>query len=128
VLAHESRRPRSWLIFDVSQKIMTSAEFVANVASEKKQLLATYFNPASGAAVAKQIEALRLTAAQKKELKCIMDGALTDAFYTFILALDGAASLGGKQRSFELRDEDGSVITGDLEGPAWELFHGEDSK
>lgn len=107
---------------------MTSAKFVACVAKEKEALLASYLNSDSGAAVAKDIEGLRLTPAQKKEMKKILDGALTDAFYTMLLALDGATSLGGKQRNFELRDEDGTVLSGDLEGPAWEQFHGKAAK
>jgi hypothetical protein len=107
---------------------MTSAEFVACVAKEKEALLASYLSAESGAAVANDIRGLQLTSAQKEKMKKILDGALTDAFFTMLLALDGAASLGGKQRMYELRDEDGTVVTGDLEGPAWEQFHGETRK
>ena len=47
-----------------------------------------------------------------------------DVFYTFLLALDGAASLGGEQVLYKLYDEDGSELTGELEGLAWERLHG----
>jgi hypothetical protein len=107
---------------------MTPTEFVACVAKEKDALLASYLGDESGAAVAKKIEGLRLTTAQREKMKEILDTALTDAFYTVLLALDGAASLGGKQRRFQLRDEDGTVLSGDLEGPAWEQFHGKPAK
>src|SRR6476620_7701319 len=107
---------------------MTSVEFVACVAKEKEALLASYLSSESDAAVAKDIEGLRLAHPQKEKMKKILDGALTDAFYTMLLALDGAASLGGQQRAFELRDDEGTVLTGDLEGPAWEQFHGKTSK
>jgi hypothetical protein len=107
---------------------MNSAEFVACVAKEKEALLATYLDAGSGAAVAKDIESLRLTTAQREAMKKILDGALTDAFYTLLLALDGAATLDGKQRRFELRVEDGALLTGDLESPAWQAFHGKTSK
>ena len=108
---------------------MTSAEFVACVAKEKEDLLAVYFGAGSEAAVAKQIEALRLSPEQTEKVKAILDGALTDAFYTFLIALDGEGSLGGQQRLFELRDEDGTLLSGgNLEGPAWEQFHGGNSE
>jgi hypothetical protein len=108
---------------------MTPVEFVACVAKEKEEMLVRYFDAGSGSSVAKDIAAFRFTPEQGKELKKILDGALTDAFYTLLLALDGEASLGGQQRTFELRDEDGTILTGgELEGPAWEIFHGEASK
>lgn len=50
---------------------------------------------------------------------------LTDSFYTLLLALDGAASSGGRQEMFDLRAEDGTPITGSgkLEALAYERFH-----
>jgi len=108
---------------------MTPAEFAACVAREKEDLLAMYLDAGSGSAVAKKIESLGFTPEQKDGVKEILDGALTDAFYTFLLALDGEGSLGGLQRTYELRDEDGTVLTGgELEAAAWEVFHGKSSK
>ena len=107
---------------------MTPADFVACAAKEKEELLAAYFVTGSETEVAKKIEAMRLTPDQKKEVMKVVDGVLTDAFYAFLLALDGAGSLGGKQRAFVLRDEDGTLLSGDLEGPAWEQFHGKEPK
>ncbi|MGE4304802.1 MAG: hypothetical protein AB7E24_12320 [Novosphingobium sp.] len=52
--------------------------------------------------------------------------ALTDTIYTLLLALDGAASLDGDQRSFTITDESGTVISngdGRLEAAAWDAFH-----
>lgn len=103
---------------------MTSAEFVACVAKEKEAMLAIFMDPSSESATAQDIEALRLTPEQKEKVKKILDGVLTDAFYTTLLALDGAASLGGNQQPYELRDQSGAVLTGDLEGEAWSQFHG----
>jgi hypothetical protein len=56
----------------------------------------------------------------------VLDGVLTDAFYTVLLALDGAASLGGRQVTYSLRDEGGREPTGsgEIEAAAWERFHG----
>ena len=107
---------------------MTSAEFVACVAEEKEAMLALYLDPASGSAVARDIEDLRFTPTQKEDLKKILDEVLTDAFYTMLLALDGTASLGGNQQHYELRDQTGAILTGDIEGAAWERFHGKDKK
>ena len=105
---------------------MTPHEFAACVARQKKDMLSTYFNPESGAAVATQIAAMGLSDGQAKALRIVLDGSLTDAFYTLLLGLDGAASIGGVQNSYELRAEDGTLLTGgELEGAAWEHFHGD---
>ena len=103
---------------------MTPAEFVACFVKEKRSLLDSYFLDAE-TAVGAEIRALDLPPGKLKALKSILDGALTDAFYTVLLALDGAASLGGKQVTYSLRDEDGNELTGgDIEGEAYEQFHG----
>lgn len=105
---------------------MTPEEFVSCVAREKDDLLAMFMDPDSGSVAAAQIAALGLNSEQTANLKKAMDGVLTDAYYSLLLALDGAGSLGGQQRDYELRDEDGTLLSkGELEGPAWERFHGQ---
>jgi len=88
-------------------------------------MLAMYFDPNSGAAVATAISELNLTAEQAEKMKIIVDGVLTDTFYSFILALDGSGSLGDDQRIYDLKDDHGNPLSGggELEAAAWELFH-----
>ena len=38
---------------------------------------------------------------------------LTDTFYTLLLGLDGASSIGGVQHSYRVLDKDGVLICGD---------------
>lgn len=107
-------------------KNMKPDEFAACVAKEKDSLIATFSDPESGSSVAARINAMGLTKEQKNAIASVLDCALTDAFYTLLLGLDGAASLGGQQQDYELRDEDGTLLTGgELEGAAWEAFHGD---
>ena len=61
-------------------------------------------------------------------LRDIVDGVLTDAWYTLLLALDGAASLGGVQQEYDLRDETGAKISGDGELEAAAYDHFQESK
>lgn len=97
---------------------MTPAQFVGLFVREKRDLLRSYLG-AEETAVGAQIEAMKLSPAQRKALGAVPDGVLTDAFYTVLLALDGAATLGGKQVSYSLRDEDGRDLTGgDIEACA----------
>jgi hypothetical protein len=105
---------------------MTPQKFAACVAQEKKDMLSMYFDPESGAAVATQIAALGLSDGQAMALREILEGSLTDAFYTLLLGLDGAGAIGGIQADYELRAEDGTLLTGgELEAEAWEQFHGD---
>jgi hypothetical protein len=105
---------------------MTPAQFVGLFAKEKRDLLRSYLSDPD-TAVGAQIKAMDLSAKELKALRGVLDGVLTDAFYTVLVALDGAASLGGKQVTYSLRDEDGNELTGgDIEASAWERFHGAD--
>jgi hypothetical protein len=104
---------------------MTPAQFVGLFAKEKRAMLGSYLSDPD-TAVGAQIKAMDLSAKELKALRAVLDGVLTDAFYTVLLALDGAASLGGKQVTYSLRDEDGNELTGgEIEASAWERFHGD---
>ncbi len=106
---------------------MTPAQFVALFAKEKRGMLTSYLSDAD-TAVGAQIRAMDLSPKELKALRRVLDGVLRDAFYTVLLALDGAASLGGKQVTYSLRDEQGKELTGgEIEACAWERFHGTDA-
>ncbi len=105
---------------------MTPGQFVGLFAKEKRDMLESYLK-GTDTAVAALIKAMNLSARELKALRAVLDGVLTDAFHTVLLALDGAASLGGEQVTYSLRDEDGNELTGgEIEASAWEQFHGAD--
>lgn len=104
---------------------MSPQEFAAACREECEGLLSTFADEANKTTVADHLAASKLTPVQRKHVIAAIDAALTDAFYTLLLALDGSASLGGDQRSFVLTDESGSVIAngdGRLEAAAWDAF------
>jgi hypothetical protein len=103
---------------------MSPAEFVQACAREKDELLRVYLDPLSGSQVAESLARLALPAADRLILVAAVDGILRETFYRFLLALDGAAALGGTQGMYSLRDASGMELTGGLEGLAWEQFHG----
>ncbi len=107
---------------------MTPREFVEAFAEEKRSMLECYLEGTQSAVGAKVAE-LRLTPDKQELLAEILDGVLTDAFYTILLGLDGEASIGGRQVAYELRDEDGNALTGgEIEAEAWQLFHANDDE
>jgi len=113
------KRTLVWLIFT-----MTPRTFATLCKAEKESLLAMYFDGDSGSAVVALIRELNLSPIQSERLHRIVDGILADSFYGLLLGLDGAASIGGSQQSYQLRDEQGDLLTdGKLEGEAWEAFH-----
>ena len=89
-------------------------------------MFASYSDPSDRTEVTAFIERASPTSEQRKLIFPALDAALTDAFYTMLLALDGAASLGDNQQTYTLRDELGNVVSagdGALEAAAWEAFH-----
>jgi len=91
-------------------------------------MLGTYFSADRQSHVSLLIGALGLSKTQQNQLRQVLDAALTDAFYTMLLALDGEASLGGSQGELVLADASGNRLSGSLEAPAWAHFHGERSE
>ena len=104
---------------------MTLEQFIDCFAKERTDLLSGYLTPSSGSQVATDIAALRLSDEQSRVMARIVGGILRDSFYTVLLGLDGAASIGGRQETFDLRAEDGTPLTGSgkLEALAYERFH-----
>jgi hypothetical protein len=105
---------------------VTPEEFVDRVFALKQELLDTHLRVPPVSEVGSKIASLALAPAQQTTMKEILDGALADALYTVLLALDGEASMGGAQESFKLYDESGALLTGGaIEAAAWHRFHRE---
>lgn len=102
---------------------MDGAQFAGHCNALRVELVNDFTHRASGSEVAAKIAALGLDDQQALQLTAILDTVVRDTVYTMLLALDGAASLGGCQQQFTVTDEDGNVIE-DIEAAAWECFHG----
>ncbi len=102
---------------------MTPKQFAERFYLEKKQLIELYFNSTEQTPVSELIKSLDLDSEKKQVLKKIVDGALTDAFYTILLGLDGEAQIGTRQEAYSLQDEEGNELAGgEIEEHAWEYF------
>ena len=102
---------------------MNAEQFVANWNSEKKSLLQQFIG--GNTLASKQILAMDLSPQQTEQLQQLLDTVLTDTMYTLLLGLDGAASIGGSQQAYQIRDEAGNLVSecGELEAAAYAQFH-----
>lgn len=105
---------------------MNTKEFVKGFYKEKQDFLTEYLSENPESEVGQLIKTLNLTDQQTEIMKKIMNGALTDIFYTILLGLDGCASIGGTQELYDLKDENGNQLSGEIEGFAYEYFHESD--
>ena len=105
---------------------MTSEEFAKLFYNEKQDLLRSFTSGDSETLVSSLIEKMKLEANENEQISSIIDAVLTDAFYTILLGLDGAASIGGLQHDYVITDEKGNKLTGSgaIESSAFDLFHG----
>jgi len=92
---------------------MTPAEFVAYWRTEKDVLLDLFVRAGSETLVSQKISSMGLSIQQTIALREVLNLLLNDTFYTLLLGLDGAASIGGVQHSYQVLDEDGLLICGD---------------
>jgi hypothetical protein len=105
---------------------MTTEEFVKAFYTEKQNFLKDYLSENSETEVGELIKSLNLTEQQNEIMKKVLDGSFTDIFYTILLGLDGCASIGGIQEMYDLKDENGNQLSGEIEGYAYEYFHESD--
>ena len=103
---------------------MTGEEFVRLCFEEKESILSEYCSPETESTVGAMVRALVRAGADEETLHKLLDLVLTENWYRMLLALDGSASLGGEQMTYEVRDEDGNILNecGELEAAAWEVF------
>lgn len=102
---------------------MNTEELVKAFYTEKQDFLKEYLSENPESEVGQLIKSLNLTDEQNVIMKKVMNSTLTDAFYTILLGLDGSASIGGIQELYELKDENGNQLNGEIEGYAYEYFH-----
>jgi hypothetical protein len=103
---------------------MTPEEFVKGFYQERQNLIDTYFNTDSQTDVSSLIADLQLDDRGNERIRQILHSSLRDAFYTVLLGLDGAASIGDTQNMYKLLDEESNELTGgDIEACAYEYFH-----
>lgn len=107
---------------------MTPDDFVQQVYNQKRALAKLAFDPERRTLVTHRIAALNLSAVQTEKLRSVVSGLLTDAFYTMLLGLDGAACIGNTQNSYTVLNESGETLTGDLEELAYALFYSYESE
>ena len=102
---------------------MTAKEFVENFKLEKDSLLKEFTNIESKSEVQKLIQSMKLNEEQAEILKEVLNSTLRDTFYTILLGLDGCSMIGESQQLYEIKDENGNLISGEIEGYAYEYFH-----
>ena len=104
---------------------MTPEQFVECFAKERDALLSAFMSPISDTPVALDIDSMRLSKEQRATMRRVVYDILTDCLYTVLMGLDGAASIGGRQELYDLRAEDGTMLTGsgELEALAYVRFH-----
>ncbi|WP_299255900.1 hypothetical protein [uncultured Aquimarina sp.] len=101
---------------------MNTEEFVKAFYIEKQNFLKEYLSKNPESEVGQLIKSLNLTDRQNEIMEKIMDNSLTDVFYIILLGLDGSASIGGTQEIYELKDEKGNQLSGNIEDHAYEYF------
>lgn len=102
---------------------MNTEEFVKAFYVEKQDFLKEYLSENSETEVGQLIKSLNLTDQQTEIMKKVLDTSFTDIFYTILLGLGGCASIGGIQEMYDLKDEKGNQLNGEIEGYAYEYFH-----
>ena len=102
---------------------MNSKDFVKGVYEIKEEIVGSYFDPLNETFVGELIKSLDLNSTQLEVLKSIVDGTLTDGFYTLLVGIEGGASIGNNiQQQFKLFDEKNNSLIENIGELAFEYF------
>jgi hypothetical protein len=102
---------------------MNPRQFAFACAAQKAEMMQLYADATKQTAVTEILAPLRLDGPSKAVVLAAVDAALTDAFYTMLVALDGCATLGADQQQYRLYAEDGQLLTDKLEVHAYAAFY-----
>ena len=103
---------------------MTPQNLAKAFLKEKKNSINSHFDSNDQSVVGELIKNLNLHDKSTERLRQIINGVLTDALYTILLGIDGAASIGDNQELYKSFDESGNELTGgEIKGEAWDYFH-----
>nr|WP_321439616.1 hypothetical protein [uncultured Hyphomonas sp.] len=109
---------------------MDAQGFATLCKQERDAMLAEYKNSSGSTAVANHLMAAGLNSNQREHVIKALDVALTDTFYTILMALDGEASLGAVQQEYRVQDENGNIVCrgdGWLADAAYVVFQSDES-
>ena len=103
---------------------MNARKFVSLWKEEINSSLNLYKDPNQESLMQALYQKLDLTPEQEKTFWEAAEVMLNDTAYTFLLALDGCAQIGGDQQTYKIFGEDGDLISdcGDIEAAAGDLF------
>ena len=103
---------------------MTGKEFVKLCHDEKESILASYFADNGESEVSAILKILIQAGVSKDELYRLVDTVMTDSYYSLLLGIDGASSLGDTQETYKLLDENGDLLNpcGEIEENAYSYF------
>ena len=106
---------------------MTGEEFVKLCYEEKEATLHEYFNKDSESQVANEIRKMILSGVNEKDLYSLINMIMSESYYTLMLGLDGEASLGGKQITYKLYDDNNVLLNecGEIEESVYSFFNEE---
>ena len=103
---------------------MTGKDFVQLCHTEKENILDSYFEEDGESEAATMIKELVNAGVNKDYLYKLVNTVMADTYYTLLLGLDGACSLGDKQITYKLYDEEGKHLNpcGEIEENAYQYF------
>ncbi|MDQ0966001.1 hypothetical protein QFZ20_001404 [Flavobacterium sp. W4I14] len=102
---------------------MTPQQFVENFYLERRSIINLYLGQKNKSDVSMLIADLQLNHEKLAKLRQVLNGVLRDALYTVLLGLDGEAQIGKQQENYKIEDENGNILSGEIESYAWEYFH-----
>jgi hypothetical protein len=100
---------------------MKSHEFIDNVVDSMESLIAMYAQGRHGDTwVGFTLDAIGLSDEQREKVLTLIRAVVGEATHSLICGIEGDTSLGKKQQKYRLFDQDGNLLTGELDSLLYE--------
>lgn len=100
---------------------MKPQEFIDNVVDSMKSLVAMYTQGRHGDTwVGFKLDEIGLSNEQREQVLSLIRVVVGEATHSLICGIEGATSLGKSQQTYRLLDQDGNVLSGELDSLLYE--------
>lgn len=105
----------------MSKEAMRPEQLIANIKVEIESLVSLYGRGSDGQTdLGIKLDSLGLSPEIKEQVIGLIKQAIEESTYNLICGLEGSASIAGTQECYEIKDESGNKLSGELDSLFYE--------
>ncbi|GIU52631.1 hypothetical protein TUM4438_45800 [Shewanella sairae] len=105
----------------MSKEAMKPEQLISNIKVEIESLISLYGQGSEGQTdLGIKLDSLELSSEIKEQVVGLIKQAIEESTYNLLCGLEGSASIAGTQECYEIKDESGNILSGELDSLFYE--------